>query len=210
MTPARARVARALHLLILGFASLGLLFVLVTLTPLVPWWAKAMAGPWDDPKGEVLIVLGGSILEDNVMGESSYWRAVYTVLAWHEGGFRQVILSGGPEGMAIVEPMRAYLECQGIPREAILLEANSRSTHENALYTKALLAGVQGRKVLLTSDYHMFRAHRAFTKAGLDVLPRPFPDARKRGAHWLGRWSAFLDLASETIKVGYYYARGWI
>jgi uncharacterized SAM-binding protein YcdF (DUF218 family) len=89
--------------------------------------------------------LGGSILEDGIMGESSYWRAVYAVLAWREGGFRQVVLSGGgSEGMAIVEPMRTFLESHGIPRRAIQLETQSKSTHENALYTKALLAGVSG------------------------------------------------------------------
>ena len=202
---------RALRAVTLGLASLGLLFVLVTLTPLVSWWATALAGPWEDPRGDVLIVLGGSILENGVMGESSYWRGVYAVLTWREGGFRQVVLSGGgSEGPAIVEPMRDFLECNGVPREAIRLETQSKSTRENALYTKALLAGVPGRKVLLTSDYHMFRAHRAFRKAGLDVLPRPYPDARKRASRWSGRWPAFLDLVMETVKIGYYYARGWI
>jgi len=106
--------------------------------------------------------------------------------------------------------MRDFLECRGVPRTAIEIEARSRGTHENALYVAELLAGVSGRKVLLTSDYHMFRAHRAFKKAGLAVLPRPFPDARKRASNWTGRWPAFLDLVEETLKIGYYYARGWI
>jgi hypothetical protein len=30
-------------------AALGLLFVVVTLTPLDSWWATRLAGPWDDP-----------------------------------------------------------------------------------------------------------------------------------------------------------------
>jgi len=97
-----------------------------------------------------------------------------------------------------------------VPAQAIQIETQSRSTRENALYVKALLAGVPGRKVLLTSDYHMFRAHRAFKKAGLEVVPRPYPDAGKRASGWTGRWPAFLDLVRETIKIGYYYAHGWI
>ena len=68
----------------------------------------------------------------------------------------------------------------------------------------------RGRKVLLTSDYHMFRACRAFRKAGLEVAPRPFPDAGKRAANWLGRWPAFLDEVVETLKIGYYFVRGAI
>jgi uncharacterized SAM-binding protein YcdF (DUF218 family) len=84
------------------------------------------------------------------------------------------------------------------------------STHENALRVAELLARVPGRKILLTSDYHMFRAYRAFKKSGLDVLPRPFPDVRKRADGWTGRWPAFLDLILETTKIGYYRVRGWI
>jgi hypothetical protein len=56
----------------------------------------------------------------------------------------------------------------------------------------------------------MYRAQRAFKKAGLDVLPRPFPDVRKRAQAPLGRWEAFLDLTKETAKIAYYYLRGWI
>lgn len=204
------RFRAPLRLLYSGFAGLGLLIVFVTMTPLVSWWAGALAGPWEDPEGDVLIVLGGSLLSDGVMGPSSYWRSTYAVLAWREGSFHELVVSGGPAGKSIAEAMRSFLECRGVPPSAIETETRSRSTHENALYVTELLARVPGRKVLLTSDYHMFRAHRAFKKAGLDVLPRPFPDARKRASEWTGRWPAFLDLVVETLKIGYYYARGWI
>ncbi len=200
-----------LHLAVFIGASLGFVFVLVTVTPLVSWWAAALAGPWEDPSGEVLIVVGGSVLDNGVIGTTSYWRGVYAAEAWKGGEFRQVILSGGgPEKISVAEAMRDFLECRGVPPAVIRLEPRSNSTRENALYTRELLAGVPGHKVLLTSDYHMFRAQRAFRKAGLDVLPRPLPDARKRAAHWLGRWPAFLDLVVETLKIGYYYVRGWI
>jgi uncharacterized SAM-binding protein YcdF (DUF218 family) len=201
----------SLRLFCSGLTGLGLLVVLVTVTPLVSWWAGVLAGPWEDPNGDVLIVLGGSLLEDGIMGPTSYWRSTYAVLAWGEGSFREVVVSGGSRaGASIAKPMRDFLECRGVPRTAIEIEDRSRSTHENALYVAELLAGVSGRKVLLTSDYHMFRAYRAFKKAGLEVLPRPSPDARKRASNWTGRWPAFLDLVEETLKIGYYYARGWI
>lgn len=74
-----------------GLAGLGLLLILVTATPLVPWWTSLLAGPWQDPSGDVLIVLGGSLLENGVMGVSSYWRSTYAVLAWKEGVFGGVI-----------------------------------------------------------------------------------------------------------------------
>jgi len=106
--------------------------------------------------------------------------------------------------------MRNFLESHGVPREAIQIETQSTSTHENALHVAKLLADVPGSKVLLTSDYHMFRAYHAFKKAGLDVMPRPFPDVKKRANGWAGRWPAFLDLVQESIKIVYYRVHGWI
>jgi uncharacterized SAM-binding protein YcdF (DUF218 family) len=94
--------------------------------------------------------------------------------------------------------------------EAIRVERRSTSTRENALFTRELLGDAPGRKVLLTSDYHMFRAHRVFRKAGLEVLPRPLPDAIKRSSGWRGRWAVFVEEVEETGKILYYAARGWM
>lgn len=190
-------------------AALGLLLVTVTFTPLVTWWATLLAGPWNDPRGEVLIVLAGSALDD-VLGESSYWRTVYAVRAYRHHGFRRILLSGGPGERPVARAMADFLRGHGVPEECLIIEENSVSTRENALFSLPLAGRVPGRKVLLTSDYHMFRAYRAFRKAGHDVLPRPIPDIRKRGAHPLSRWTVFLDLLLESAKIGYYWARGWI
>jgi uncharacterized SAM-binding protein YcdF (DUF218 family) len=176
-------------------------------TPLTDWWAARMAGSWTDPKGEVLIVLGADVISDRMIGESSYWRSVYAVRAWREDRFREIVISGVE---TVSDPMREFIVSQGVPASAVRTESRSRSTRENALYTTELLRSTPGRKVLLTSDYHMFRAVRAFRKAGTDPLPRPIPDARKRSASWTSRWSAFLDLCSETAKIAYYAGRGWI
>jgi uncharacterized SAM-binding protein YcdF (DUF218 family) len=194
-----------------ALALLGLLFVLVTVTPVTHWWATLLAGRWQAASGDVLIVLGGSVLEDGTIGGSSYWRGVYAARAWQAGHFSMVVVAGGGgERRPVAEAMREFLEYQGVPADAILVELRSTTTRENAIYTKELLAGVPGRKVLVTSDYHMFRARRAFEKAGLEVTPMPYPDVRKRVTRWRGRWPAFLDLLVETAKVAYYYARGWI
>ena len=106
--------------------------------------------------------------------------------------------------------MRRPSIAEGVPAEILVTEEASQSTHENALNTARLLAGDNASKVLLTSDYHMFRAVRAFRKAGMNVLPQPIPDARKRATRWLPRWPAFLDEAAESAKIVYYFVRGWI
>jgi uncharacterized SAM-binding protein YcdF (DUF218 family) len=56
----------------------------------------------------------------------------------------------------------------------------------------------------------MFRAVRTFRKAGLEVSPRPIPDALKRYGTYPRVWPAFVDEASESLKIVYYACRGWI
>jgi uncharacterized SAM-binding protein YcdF (DUF218 family) len=192
------------------FCGLGLLVAVVTFTPLVSWWGGALAGPWADPKGDVLIVLSGSSANDGIIGESSYLRAQYAVLAYRRDGFRTIVLSGGGQPIPAAMAMRDFMVGQGVPPGVIITETASTSTRQNGLYTRKLLEDLPGKKVLLTSDYHMFRAYRVFRKLGLEVAPRPIPDARKRAATFRGRWPAFLDLLEETVKISYYYARGWI
>lgn len=204
---------RLLRGILHGLAAVGLLFLTVTFTPLVVWWATLLAGPWHDPRGDVLIVPAGSSLVPGILGESSYWRSVYAVLAWREGSFREVILSGGGDGQGaepVCETMRRFLEAHGVPSDRIRLERRARSTRESAVFTAALLADEPGLKVLLTSDYHMFRAARAFRSAGVDLSPRPFPDVRKRAGQWSARPTIFVELVEETVKIGYYAMRGWI
>jgi uncharacterized SAM-binding protein YcdF (DUF218 family) len=192
-------------------AIIGFLFVFVTVTPIDRWWLARLAGPWNDPTGEVLIVPGADSVRD-IIGLSTYWRIVYAVRVWRAGGFRDVVVCGGSSDgeIPIAERMRDFLVSQGIPTAAIHVENSSGSTRENALNSKAILDKLPGRKILLTSDYHMVRAYRTFRKAGIDVQPRPIPDAAKQINSWVNRWPAFLSLFVETGKMGYYFARGWI
>jgi len=204
----------------LGFARLGIrllaalvsLFVIDSFTPIDSWWATVLAGQSYSATGDVLVVLSGSILEDGTMGWSSYLRAQYAGRSYREGGFREVVIAGGPDKLSNVPvsiAMGEFLKFQGVPAEAIHLETISRSTRENALYSRPLLSTLPGRKVLLTSEYHMFRARRAFAKLGIQVSPQAVPGVSERAGRWRGRWSAFLDLLEETCKIGYYWVRGW-
>ena len=106
--------------------------------------------------------------------------------------------------------MRSLLIAEGVPAEAVVIEGAARSTRENALYVARLLSGETGAKVLVTSDYHMFRAVRAFRRAGLEVAPRPIPDALKRCQTRLKVWPVFVDEGMESAKIVYYAFRGWI
>jgi uncharacterized SAM-binding protein YcdF (DUF218 family) len=206
VTAAAIVAAMLLRYVIRALASLGLLFVMVTVTPVLEWWSSALAGPWTEARGDVLIVLGSEGQPDGIIGESSYWRAVYAIRAWRQGGFREIVVSGA----GVADAMRDFMVNSGVPAAAIRVETQAGSTRENALFVARMLADTPGRKVLLTSDYHMFRAYRAFRKAGMNVEPRPFPDAGKRVQRWERRWGVFLGLGLETGKIGYYWARRWI
>jgi uncharacterized SAM-binding protein YcdF (DUF218 family) len=192
-------------------ACFGLVYLVVTVTPVDLWWARALAGEWNDPKGDTLIVLGGASLEDGTMGLNSYWRAVYAARAFPEGFHRIVISGGAPPGASPVAlGMRDFLAAKGISPSVVTVETSSRNTWENAAAVARILGSQPGIEVLMTSDLHMFRARRAFRKAGLTVLPRPFPDAIKRYYCVTCRWDVFLELNVESAKILYYFARGWI
>jgi uncharacterized SAM-binding protein YcdF (DUF218 family) len=195
-----------MRLLLYLLAALGLLMLAATFTPLVPWYARVLSGNWSDEKGAVLILLGGGTIDREMLSDSSYWRAVYGVRAWNQGGYREVLISG--QGVAPL--MRDFLVCHGVPAAAIRLEERSTSTRENAIEAARLLASTPGAKVLLTSDYHMYRAWRAFRKAGLDTIPHPFPDVLKASSRFENRWPMFLRVSKETAKIAYYRLRGWI
>lgn len=196
-------------------SGIGLLVLLVSVTPVTVLWAQWMAGGVFTQSGDVLIVLAGSTVNGQFLGESSYWRSVYAVRAWRGGGFRRLLLVGraAPAAAPAVEPaallMRGFLVAHGVPAERIEVETESQTTFENARMTAPLVAG-GGRLVLLTSDYHMPRALAVFRKQGLVVEPMPAPDAGKRGSRWQGRWPAFLDLATETAAWCWYRFKGWV
>ena len=207
----KGRVARTWRWTARALCALGLLVVLVSFTPLVPLWVRLFAGPMEQPSGDILIVLGGSIADPGLLNESSYWRCRFASDTFRKGGFREIIVSGGGSVKVAAGPaMRDFLVAFGVPPEQIRTETRSTSTRENALYVKEMLARESGRKVLLTSDFHIWRARRTFAKAGLAVLPRPAPDALLRARHWQDRWRVFLELTTEAAKISYYFVRGWI
>jgi uncharacterized SAM-binding protein YcdF (DUF218 family) len=185
--------------------TLGLLVVLVTVTPVDRWWAHAYAWPMELPKGDVLILLSAANDDRGFISYSSYWRARYALLAWRTGAFKTIVVTGGA-GSGI----RDFLVVEGVPANAIIAEWASTSTRENGLNTARLLQGMPGKKVLLTSDFHMYRAVRVFRKLGVEVAPAPAPDVMKISVSPYLRVPAFETMVIETVKIVGYRVRGWI
>src|SRR5437868_8872329 len=95
MTADTSRFQRLMTWAVRLLAAGGALMVIVICTPLAGWIGHKMSGGFDDPQGDVLIVLGGAGVQDGIMGHDSYLRAEYAVRAWREGHFRQVFITGG-------------------------------------------------------------------------------------------------------------------
>ena len=185
--------------------SIGLITVVVVATPVVSWWARAYSGPINQPSGDILILLSAASDDNGNISYSSYWRARFALLAWQTGAFKKIVISGGG-GPGIAN----FLAGNGVPRQVMSAEWKSTSTRENAIETSRILSGMQGRKVLLTSDFHMFRAIRVFRKLGIDVTPMPIPDLIHTEDNPIGRFSGFETMLTESAKIVDYELRGWM
>jgi uncharacterized SAM-binding protein YcdF (DUF218 family) len=179
--------------------------VLVISTPLDSWWAQAYAGPIEHPRGDILILLSAAADDNGGISYSSYWRARQAIFAWQTGGFKKIVISGSG-GPGILH----FLITNGVPRDAVVTEWKSISTRENAIETARMIQKLPGRKVLLTSDFHMYRALGVFRKMGIDAAPMAVPDVLQSAEHWQGRFSSFEIMLGESVKIVYYALRGWI
>ncbi len=201
-----ARRAGVFRFLTRIFAAIGLVTVLTLITPATTFLAHRLSGPILAPTAPLLIVLTGADPIDGMLSESTYWRAIYAIRAWRTGAFSHILLSGKQSNA-----MKQFLVSEGVPASEVDLDEQSASTHESAIAVAALLRGKTGAPpVLMTSDYHMYRASRCFEKAGLTVAPRPIPDAIKLADDWYNRPSVLAIEIEEACKVAGYRLRGWI
>lgn len=80
-----------------------------------------------------------------------------------------VIVSGGQgsnERISEAAGMQSYLVAAGVSEERIFLEDKSTNTCENLVFSSALLDKANHRVVLVTNNFHMYRASRIARKQG--------------------------------------------
>jgi len=100
----------------------------------------------------------------------------------------KLIITGGSGSLEQSENLREadYLQklaiILGIAKDRILIERNSRNTHEHAVELANLLPNKDNAHwVLITSAFHMPRAFACFRKAGIKVIPYPVDYKTKFG-----------------------------
>ena len=112
---------------------------------------------------DAILVLGGGVDGDGVLGFSSRRRVAVAAALLQTGRTRHLIFSGGPEWMhpdsTAAALMRNYAIALGAPPELLFTEDRSVSTFENLRFGFAL-AERQGfaDTALLTDAFHLERA----------------------------------------------------
>lgn len=133
--------------------------------------------PEELPNADAIVVLGGSSYGEARFGRGADLNSaadrIFTGAELYFAGKAPVILlSGGsePPELPEAELMAQQLTSLRIPRSALILESKSRTTHDNAVNSAAILkrAGYQ-HVLLVTSGAHMRRSLALFEKQGLQV-----------------------------------------
>jgi len=98
-------------------------------------------------------------------------RATHTLQLYKLGIIKKVIVSGGSGrldggGIREADDLADFLKLAGIPETDIVIENESKNTHESATKVKEILATLDGPKelLLITSGYHMRRSIACFKK----------------------------------------------
>jgi uncharacterized SAM-binding protein YcdF (DUF218 family) len=178
---------RVISLLSTACACLILFFTLYTTVGnyLLQGLEDRFAKPADPETLQCMIVLGGGFenevntarhgIEMNAGGD----RFIETLRLAQKYPQSRILVSGGDGSMSGVYEGDAAMSSRffplfGVPKERLIEETTSRTTFENAVNTKDLLAS-QGLSncLLITSGYHMPRSVGIFRKLGIDVVPWP-------------------------------------
>lgn len=139
------------------------------------------------PAADAVVVLGGMTerrpphaLTDRVEFNDTADRLLEGARLVRAGVAPRLVLSGGASDLAGRTPPESplladWLVAAGLlARDQIAVEAESRSTSENAERTAALAREFGWRRVILvTSALHMRRAEACFRRAGLEVVAYP-------------------------------------
>ena len=146
----------ALHLAVVLIVSyFGFTFAAFIAASLLYRWRPIRNAP------EAIIVLGSGLINGNVppLLAARLDRGIAVFQKFD--GSPVIIPSGGqgsdeprPEGMA----MREYLLDNGISRDKVVAETESRNTEENLRFSRKLLSSPTAPVVVATSSYHIFRA----------------------------------------------------
>lgn len=206
---------RRLGLGLAGAGALGL--VAAGFSPLANWiiipLENRFAAYADVGRVDGVIVLGGSFQagESAARGQATINEAGERIVALADLARRypdaKLVFSGGAGELLTAEipeadGLKHFLGAFGVPAERVTFENRSRTTSENAAFSRDLVRpGPAERWLLVTSAWHMPRAIGCFRKAGFAVIAYPV-DFRTRGWRDGGRLFASAADGLRRLEVG--------
>jgi uncharacterized SAM-binding protein YcdF (DUF218 family) len=146
---------------------------------------EAQAGRYADPTElsrdgvKFIVVLGGDLRAGKLtsadrIAYTSLVRLMEAIRLWKKIPGSRLVLSGGrvsEKTMTCAEGMALLAEELGVPRDAIILEAKSWDTEEEASLLKPILG--ENRFALVTAARHIPRSMMLFRAKGLNPIPAP-------------------------------------
>ena len=163
--------------------ALALLGLVVTVL-FVGWFArlrKACANSRPVPDNAVLIVLGCGVSHGRPR-PTLQLRLETALEAARVHPNATLVLTGGPapDGYGTeADIMASYLRERGVDEARMLPERLARNTRENMVFARELVAsrGLDAPCLVVTSDFHVYRAVRQGKEAGLELgaLPATTP-----------------------------------
>lgn len=202
--------------------SVAILFVALYTTTgayIVQGLEERFPRPAGDPADlKCMIVLGGATQNEVTTARGGYEldsagdRLIETLRLAHKYPQSRVVISGGDgsigghyEGDAVIS--ERFFFAFGIPKDRLVEDKTSRTTFENGINTKQLLAdNGLSNCLLITSGFHMPRSVGIFRKLGIDIVPWPV-DYRSTGKETLGFDFTQPSLNAQLLATG---VREWI
>jgi uncharacterized SAM-binding protein YcdF (DUF218 family) len=172
---------------LLRFAAISLLVWLLVCTGLAlyiySYGTTERARPAD-----VIVVLGSGLFRDGSPGPSLWVRSRHAATLYHDGYATTIICTGGQAATrprSEADACREVLGYYAVPASAVVLEANSYSTEENAMRVRALMQANNWQSALVvTQGYHILRATHLFEKYNVDAAFSPVPAEQDRPRHF--------------------------
>lgn len=123
------------------------------------------------PTATHVIVLGAGLHHGDRLSLVLQSRLDRTLLLLRQFPSLQVIVSGGQgpnETLSEAAAMQRYLRQHGISAARIIEENRSTTTRENLRFSHRLLPHPHSRVLVLSSDFHIYRAQRIARRQGLN------------------------------------------
>ena len=138
----------------------------------------AMHEPSEEtPEAQAIVVLAGNAGVDGKLNGETAERLAHGLSLFEDGAAPLFVVTGGGEP-PVARDMATEALAAGVPETALLVEASSHSTLQNALFTADFERLDKSAPIILvTQRYHIPRASASFRWAGFENVINSAADA---------------------------------